>query len=94
MVWFSFSEEQKRLQIQHKERVDLLNERMATKINTNLLLLETDRKTRVIEREIIRAKAALEELQENIAEKMSQLEKQMEECDGKVKVLKCPEKLC
>ncbi|XP_040557571.1 probable DNA double-strand break repair Rad50 ATPase isoform X2 [Gallus gallus] len=81
-------EEQKRLQIQHKERVDLLNERMATKINTNLLLLETDRKTRAIEREIIRAKAALEELQEKIAEKMSQLEKQMEECDGKNREMK------
>lgn len=94
MVWLSFSEEQKRLQIQHKERVDLLNERMATKINTSLLLLETDRKTRATEIEIIRAKAALEELQEKIAEKMSQLEKQMEECDGKVKALKCPEKLC
>lgn len=67
---------------------------MATKINTNVLLLETDRKTRATEREIIRAKAELEELQEKIAEKMSQLEKEMEECDGKVKVLKCPEKLC
>lgn len=67
---------------------------MATKINTNVLLLETDRKTRDTEREIIRAKAELEELQEKIAEKMSQLEKEMEECDGKVKVLKCPEKLC
>ncbi|XP_048805323.1 cingulin-like isoform X5 [Lagopus muta] len=76
-------EEQKRLQIQHKEKVDLLNERMATKINTNVLLLETDRKTRATEREIIRAKAELEELQEKIAEKMSQLEKEMEVCDGK-----------
>ncbi|XP_048805324.1 cingulin-like isoform X6 [Lagopus muta] len=81
-------EEQKRLQIQHKEKVDLLNERMATKINTNVLLLETDRKTRATEREIIRAKAELEELQEKIAEKMSQLEKEMEVCDGKSREMK------
>ncbi|XP_052548253.1 coiled-coil domain-containing protein 175-like [Tympanuchus pallidicinctus] len=81
-------EEQKRLQIQHKEKVDLLNERMATKINTNVLLLETNRKTRATEREIIRAKAELEELQEKIAEKMSQLEKEMEECDGKSREMK------
>ncbi|OXB57256.1 hypothetical protein ASZ78_007516, partial [Callipepla squamata] len=81
-------EEQERLQTQHKEKVDLLNERMATKINTNVLLLETDRKTRNTEREIIRAKAALEELQEKIAEKMSQLEKKKEECDGKNREMK------
>ncbi|XP_021258463.1 myosin-9-like isoform X2 [Numida meleagris] len=81
-------EEQERLQTQHKERVDLLNERMATKINTNVLLLETDRKIRDKEREIIRAKAALEELQEKIAEKMRQLEKEKEECDGKNREMK------
>ena len=77
------------MQTQHKRRVDLLNERMATKINTNVLLIETYNKTRETEREIIRAKAALEELKEKIAEKISKLEKENEECDGKVKVLKC-----
>lgn len=86
---FISSEEQEYLQTQHKRRVDLLNERMATKINTNVLLIETYNKTRETEREIIRAKAALEELKEKIAEKISKLEKENEECDEKVKVLKC-----
>ncbi|XP_072193506.1 coiled-coil domain-containing protein 175 [Excalfactoria chinensis] len=81
-------EEQKRLQKQHKERVELLNERMATKISTSVLLLEIDRKTRATEREVIRAKAALEELQEKTAERMSQLEKELEECDGKNREMK------
>ncbi|XP_015721262.1 coiled-coil domain-containing protein 175-like isoform X3 [Coturnix japonica] len=81
-------EEQKRLKKQHKERVHLLNERMATRISTNVLLLETDRRTRAIERELISAKAALEELQAKIAERMSQLEKEMEECDEKNREMK------
>ncbi|KFQ80055.1 Coiled-coil domain-containing protein 175, partial [Phaethon lepturus] len=82
-------EEQEYLRAQYKERVDLLNERMATKVNTNALLIETSEKTRDTEREIIRAKVALAELEEKIAEKMSKLEKEKEECDNKVKVLKC-----
>ncbi|KFP94229.1 hypothetical protein N329_00947, partial [Haliaeetus albicilla] len=82
-------EEQECLRTQYKERVDLLNERMATKVNTNVLLIETCDKTRDTEREIIRAKAALAELKEKIAEKISKLEKEKEECDKKVKVLKC-----
>ncbi|KFP51563.1 hypothetical protein N323_09277, partial [Cathartes aura] len=82
-------EEQEYLRTQYKERVDLLNERMATKVNTNVLLIETCDKTRDTEREIIKAKAALAELKEKIAEKMSKLEKEKEECDKKVKILKC-----
>ncbi|KFQ81703.1 Coiled-coil domain-containing protein 175, partial [Phoenicopterus ruber ruber] len=82
-------EEQEYLRKQYKERVDLLNERMATKVNTNVLLIETCDKTRDTEREIIEAKAALEELKEKIAQKMSKLEKEKEEWDEKVKVLKC-----
>uniref|UniRef100_A0A8B9C8V3 Coiled-coil domain containing 175 n=1 Tax=Anser brachyrhynchus TaxID=132585 RepID=A0A8B9C8V3_9AVES len=81
-------EEQEYLQTQHKRRVDLLNERMATKINTNVLLIETYNKTRETEREIIRAKAALEELKEKIAQKISKLEKENEECDGKNREMK------
>ncbi|KFZ47978.1 hypothetical protein N321_01295, partial [Antrostomus carolinensis] len=81
-------EEQEHLRTQHKERVDLLNERMARKVNTNILLMEIRDKTRDTEREIIRAKAALEELKEKIAQKMSKLEKEQEECEEKVKVLK------
>ncbi|KFP11198.1 hypothetical protein Z169_07418, partial [Egretta garzetta] len=82
-------EEQDYLQTQYKERVDLLNERIATKVNTNALLIEISDKTRGTEREIIRAKAALAELKEKIAEKMSKLEKEKEECDKKVNGLKC-----
>ncbi|KFV47469.1 hypothetical protein N341_04525, partial [Tyto alba] len=82
-------EEQEHLRTQYKERVDLLNERMTTKINTNALLTETCDKIRDTEREIIRAKAALAELKEKIAEKMSKLEKENEGCDKKVRVLKC-----
>lgn len=85
---FFSSEEQEYLRTQYKERVDLLNERMATKVNTNVLLMETCDKTRDTEREIIKAKAALEELKEKIAQKMSKLEKEQEEYDEKVKVLK------
>jgi len=59
---FFSSEEQEYLRAQYQERVDLLNERMATKANTNVLLIETCDKTRDIEREIIRLKAALAEL--------------------------------
>nr|XP_047922211.1 cytadherence high molecular weight protein 2-like isoform X2 [Anser cygnoides] len=81
-------EEQEYLQTQHKRRVNLLNERMATKINTNILLIETYNKTRETEREIIRAKAALEELKEKIAQKISKLEKENEECDGKNREMK------
>lgn len=77
------------MRTQYKERVDLLNERMAMKVNTNILLTETCDKTRDTEREIIKAKAALAELKEKIAEKMSKLEKEKEECDKKVRVLKC-----
>lgn len=90
-IYFFFfsSEEQEYLRTQYKERVDLLNERMATKVNTNVLLIETCDKTRDTEREIIRARAALAELKEKIAEKISKLEKEKEECDKKVKVLKC-----
>lgn len=76
------------MQTQYKEKVDLLNERMAMKANTNVLLTEACDKTRDTEREIIRAKAALEELKEKIAQKMSKLEKEKEEWDEKVKVLK------
>ncbi|KFZ65939.1 hypothetical protein N338_04549, partial [Podiceps cristatus] len=82
-------EEQEYLQKQYNERVDLLNERMATKVNTNVLLIETCDKTRDTEREIIGAKAALEELKEKTAQKMGKLEKEKEEWDEKVKVLKC-----
>ncbi|KGL93752.1 Coiled-coil domain-containing protein 175, partial [Charadrius vociferus] len=81
-------EEQEYLRTQYKEKVDLLNERMATKANTNVLLTETCDKTRDTEREIIRAKAALEELKEKIAQKMSKFEKEKEEWDEKVKDLK------
>eukprot|EP00075_Anas_platyrhynchos_P006086 XP_012963737.3 coiled-coil domain-containing protein 175 isoform X2 [Anas platyrhynchos] len=81
-------EEQEYLQTQHKRRVDLLNERMATKINTNVLLIETYNKTRETEREIIRAKAALQELKEKIGEKISKLEKENEECDEKNREMK------
>ncbi|XP_061318755.1 CAP-Gly domain-containing linker protein 1-like [Pezoporus flaviventris] len=73
--------EQEYLQTQHKERVDLLNERMATKVNTNALLTETCDKTIVKEKEIISTKAALAGLKEKIAEKMSKLEKEKEEYD-------------
>ncbi|XP_010290523.1 PREDICTED: MAR-binding filament-like protein 1, partial [Phaethon lepturus] len=81
-------EEQEYLRAQYKERVDLLNERMATKVNTNALLIETSEKTRDTEREIIRAKVALAELEEKIAEKMSKLEKEKEECDNKKREMK------
>ncbi|XP_075569178.1 coiled-coil domain-containing protein 175 [Pelecanus crispus] len=81
-------EEQEYLRTQYKERVDLLNERMATKVKTNVLLIETCDKTRATEREIIRAKAALAELKEKAAEKMSTLEKEKEECDKKIEMKK------
>ncbi|XP_010170757.2 uncharacterized protein PFB0765w, partial [Antrostomus carolinensis] len=81
-------EEQEHLRTQHKERVDLLNERMARKVNTNILLMEIRDKTRDTEREIIRAKAALEELKEKIAQKMSKLEKEQEECEEKMREIK------
>ncbi|KFW11468.1 hypothetical protein N326_11868, partial [Eurypyga helias] len=71
-------EEQEYLRTQYKEKVDLLNERMATKVNTNGLLIEISDKTRDTERDIIRAKAALAELKGKIAEKMSKLEKKNE----------------
>lgn len=77
------------MQTQHKERVDLLNERMATKLNTNALLTENCDKTREKEKETIRTKAALAELKEKIAEKMSKLETEKEEYEKEVKVLKC-----
>ncbi|KFV08648.1 hypothetical protein N340_03354, partial [Tauraco erythrolophus] len=79
-------EEREYLQTRYKERVDWLNERMTMKVNTNVLLVETCDKTRDTEREIIKVKAALAELKEKLAEKMSKPEK--EECDKKVKVLK------
>ncbi|KFV13896.1 Coiled-coil domain-containing protein 175, partial [Pterocles gutturalis] len=82
-------EEQAYLRKQHKERVDLLNERLARKANTHVLLTEICDKTRDTESELIRAKAALAELKEKIAEKMSKLEKEKEERDKKVKALKC-----
>ncbi|KFM00432.1 hypothetical protein AS27_10298, partial [Aptenodytes forsteri] len=82
-------EEQEYLWTQYKERVDLLKERMAMRVNTNVLLIKTCDKTRDTEREIIRGKVALAELEEKIAEKMSKLEKEKEECDKKIKVLKC-----
>ncbi|KFP43151.1 hypothetical protein N324_11758, partial [Chlamydotis macqueenii] len=41
----------------HK-KVDLLNERVAMKVNRNVLLIETCDKTRDAEREIIRVRAA------------------------------------
>nr|XP_009487650.1 PREDICTED: spindle pole body component 110-like [Pelecanus crispus] len=82
-TYHALCEEQEYLRTQYKERVDLLNERMATKVKTNVLLIETCDKTRATEREIIRAKAALAELKEKAAEKMSTLEKEKEECDKK-----------
>ncbi|KFQ18210.1 Coiled-coil domain-containing protein 175, partial [Merops nubicus] len=81
-------EEREYLQTQYKKREDLLNERMTTKVNTYVLLNETCDKIRDAEGEIIRAKAALAELKEKRAEKLSKLEKEKEECDKKVKVLK------
>ncbi|CAN0115525.1 unnamed protein product [Bubo scandiacus] len=81
-------EEQEYLRKQYEERVDLLNERMAMKVNTNILLIESCDKTRDTEREIIRTKAALAELKEKIAEKMSKLEKEKEECDKKEREMK------
>ncbi|KFO87989.1 Coiled-coil domain-containing protein 175, partial [Buceros rhinoceros silvestris] len=78
-------EEQEYLQTQCKEKAELLNERMATKVNTNILLTETCDKIRETEREITRAKAALAELKERTTEKLSELEKEREECDKKVK---------
>ncbi|KFP06454.1 hypothetical protein N300_01623, partial [Calypte anna] len=78
-------EEKEHLWIQQKEKEELLNERMARKVNTNVLLTETCDKTREIELEIIKARAALEELKEKIAQKMSKLEKEEEEWDEKVK---------
>ncbi|XP_059675462.1 coiled-coil domain-containing protein 175 [Gavia stellata] len=47
-------EEQEYLRTQYKEKVDLLNERMAMKVNTNVLLIETCDKTRDTEREIVK----------------------------------------
>lgn len=73
---------------QYKEIVDSLNETIAVKINTNVLLIETCDKIRDTEKEIIGAKAALAELQEQIPEKISKLEKALEECDKKVNVLR------
>ncbi|XP_061232122.1 GRIP and coiled-coil domain-containing protein 2-like [Neopsephotus bourkii] len=54
---------------------------MAAKVNTNALLTETCDKTRQKEKEIISTKAALAELKEKIAEKMSKLEKDEEGYD-------------
>ncbi|XP_010213346.1 PREDICTED: myosin-6-like [Tinamus guttatus] len=81
-------EEQARLRLQYEERVDLLNERMARKVNTNVLLNDTCEKTRDTEREIIRAKAALKELKEKVAEKMNKLRKEKEDCELKEKEMK------
>ncbi|PKU44752.1 hypothetical protein llap_4930 [Limosa lapponica baueri] len=81
-------EEQEYLRIQYKERVDLLDEKMAMKANANVLLVETCDKTRDTEREIIRAKAAVEELKEKIAQKMSKLEKEKDELDKKNREMK------
>ncbi|KFP23759.1 hypothetical protein N325_01545, partial [Colius striatus] len=81
-------EEQECLRRQHQERVDLLNEMMETKVHTNVLLTEVCDRTRDTEREIIKAKAALAELKEKMAEKMSKLEKEEEERDKEVKGLK------
>ncbi|KAM6311320.1 coiled-coil domain-containing protein 175 [Aegotheles albertisi] len=75
--------EQEYLQALYKEKVDLLNEKMTTKANTNVLLDETCDKIRDTEREIIKAKAALEELKEKIAQKMSKLEKEIQEWEEK-----------
>ncbi|KGL77513.1 Coiled-coil domain-containing protein 175, partial [Tinamus guttatus] len=86
-------EEQARLRLQYEERVDLLNERMARKVNTNVLLNDTCEKTRDTEREIIRAKAALKELKEKVAEKMNKLRKEKEDCELKVELLKCTSQL-
>ncbi|XP_065492418.1 cingulin-like [Caloenas nicobarica] len=58
------------------------------KINTNVLLIETCDKIRDTEKEIIEAKAALSELQEQIPEKISKLEKEIEECDKKKREMK------
>nr|XP_013811107.1 PREDICTED: coiled-coil domain-containing protein 175-like [Apteryx mantelli mantelli] len=81
-------EEQERLRTQYEGSVDLLNERMAKKVNTNVLLNDTYDKTRDTEREIIRAKAALKELKEKIAEKMNKLGKEKEDCDRKEREMK------
>ncbi|XP_025943075.1 coiled-coil domain-containing protein 175-like [Apteryx rowi] len=80
-------EEQERLRTQYEGSVDLLNERMAKKVNTNVLLNDTYDKTRETEREIIRAKAALKELKEKI-EKMNKLGKEKEDCDRKEREMK------
>nr|XP_025970706.1 coiled-coil domain-containing protein 175-like [Dromaius novaehollandiae] len=81
-------EEQERLRTQYEASVDLLNERMARKVNTNVLLNDTCDKTRDTEREVIRAKAALEELKEKIAEKVNKLGKEKEDCDRKEREMK------
>ncbi|XP_064919304.1 CAP-Gly domain-containing linker protein 1 isoform X2 [Columba livia] len=81
-------EELQYLRKQYKEIVDSLNEKIAVKINTNVLLIETCDKIRDTEKEIIGAKAALAELQEQIPEKISKLEKALEECDKKKREMK------
>nr|XP_009669029.1 PREDICTED: coiled-coil domain-containing protein 175 [Struthio camelus australis] len=81
-------EKQERLRVPYEGSVDLLNEKMERKVNTNVLLNDTCAKTRDTEREVIRAKAALKELKEKIAEKMHKFGKEKEDCDRKEREMK------
>nr|XP_025046612.1 protein MLP1 [Pelodiscus sinensis] len=56
--------EQKRLWVKHEEAVDLLNQQMAQKANTNILLNEFCNKRRDAEQQIISVKKAVQEMKD------------------------------
>lgn len=75
--------------VRHEAAVDFMNQQMAKRVNTKILLSEVYKKTKNAEQDIIKKKKDVQELKEAVARERTFLQEEKDAWDKKVKILSC-----
>ncbi|XP_059577336.1 uncharacterized protein LOC102572641 [Alligator mississippiensis] len=76
-------EEQEKLWVRHEAAVDFMNQQMAKRVNTKILLSEVYKKTKNAEQDIIKKKKDVQELKEAVARERTFLQEEKDAWDKK-----------